>query len=553
MEAETHKNLPICWDIIFDKLNNPSDRDSISLVCKEFLSITNLIQESLTVISPSINVLVNLLHRFPNSKKIQLMNFQGDLNRAIQVISQSGLNLEELDLSHNENLPDVCLQNLSSAMKNLKILDCSHSSMKDPDLLKIANYFPQLEDINISYSCVDLTDQGIEFLASNLKRLRKVDVTGNTCITDKSVISLSLNCHFLEQFIADSPVAKFEIGSFGVENSIDLPKNLVSLKFTNLKISDQFLQSVAKAEIPLTELSLLFCKSYTFSGISSLLRSHPCLKSLALFGADFLTNEHIDYLCQFLANLKTIKLNCCPLLSDSAFVTLSERCNLLSRLEIGNTCLGKEELINDDHPVKNYAVRFLRLWSIQFLCSAYLRKVLLICPNLEKLDLSNCFRGTELLDVADILDYSPRINSLVLNQCRHLRFCREQAKASKLEKLVAMYSGINDEILAMIGRNSPGLLYLDLEECKNVTEKGVKAVIESCKRLRYLNLSGCLNVNVDVLEYIVQNEPSLRRLVSPSCKYPKEDDQKYFLQRNCLVTRAVDIMESLPKCLFVYR
>ncbi|XP_074294263.1 F-box/LRR-repeat protein 14-like [Silene latifolia] len=549
MEAETHKNLPICWDMIFDKLNNPSDRDSISLVCKEFLSITNLIQESLTVFSPSINVLASLLRRFPHLKKIKLLNFQGDLNRAFH--------------------------NLGSTMKNLKILGCSRSSMKDSDLVKIANFFPQLEEINISDSyfphivdskIIAVTDEGIEFLASKLKRLRKVVLSGNRCISDKSLISLSLNCPFLQHIVAgystnitecgisfllrNSPrltslclMAHFKIGSFGVENSINFPKHLVSLKFVSLNISDEFLHSVAKAQIPLTELTLSFCKSYTFSGISSLLHSHRYLRSLALLGAEFLTNEHIDYLCQFLLNLSSIQLYCCPLLSDSAFVMLSERCNLLSRLEIGYSCVGSEEW-NNVRPLKNLAIRSLNLSSNQFLGSANLRKVQGIFPNLEKLNLSKCFQGTEMLDVADILDYSHTVKSLELNECRQLTFSREKAKVSKLEKLVAKYSGINDEVLAMIGRNSPRLLYLDLEDCENITEKGVKEVIESCKRLRYLSLSGCSNVNVDVVEYIVDNEPSLRRLISPSCGYPEEEDQIYLLQ-DCLVTRGVDYEEFI--------
>ncbi|KAH9624801.1 hypothetical protein KSS87_007539, partial [Heliosperma pusillum] len=205
-------------------------------------------------------------------------------------------------------------------MKNLKILSCSRSSIKDSDLVRIADFFPQLEEINVSESffphivdgkIIAVTDEGIEFLASKLKRLRKIDLSGNRCISDKSLISLSFSCPFLQQIVAgystniteygisfllhNSPrltslclMAHFKIGSFGVEDSINFPKHLVSLKFSTLTISDEFLHSVAKAQIHLSELTLSFCKSYTFSGISSLLHSHRSLKSLALLGADFL-------------------------------------------------------------------------------------------------------------------------------------------------------------------------------------------------------------------------------------------------------------------------
>ncbi|KAK9670071.1 hypothetical protein RND81_13G174800 [Saponaria officinalis] len=423
MEAEITEKITVYWEIIFDKLNHAADLDSISLVCKEFLPVTNSIRYSLAVFSPSVRVLIRLLRRFPHIKKLQLMNFGGDLNKAILEIARSGLNLEELDLSCNRDLPDVYLEKLGSCMKNLKILCCSRSCLTDTDLVRISNLFPQLEELDISESSfpriidgkmIAVTDEGVEFMSSNLKRLRRIDISGNQCISDKSLISLSSNCALLRKIAV-----------------VDPPQYLQSLKLSNVKISDEFLRSVAAAHIPLTDLALLFCNGYTFTGISSLLHSYRSLKSLALLGAEFLTNEHIGYLSPFLLNLSSIQLHNCPLLSDSAFVTLSERCRLLTRLEIG----------------------------------------------------------------------------------------------------------INDDVLTMIGKKSPGLLHLDLEDCENITEKGVTEVVKCCTRLRYLNLSVCFNVSVDVVELIVNNRPSIRRLMLPSSVYPEEEDQENLLQRGCLVTK----------------
>ncbi|KAK9670067.1 hypothetical protein RND81_13G174600 [Saponaria officinalis] len=455
-------------------------------------------------------------------------------------------------------------------MKNLKILCCSHSSLTDADLVRISNLFPQLDELDISKSSfpriIDgkitaVTDDGVEFLSSKLKKLRRIDLSGNRCISDKSLVSLSSNCPLLQKIAVGYCMsvteygisyllhnnrhltslvlrAHFKIDSFGVRDSVDPPQYLQSLKLSNVNISDEFLHSVAEAHIPLTDLALLFCNGYTFTGISSLLHSYRSLKSLALLGVEFLTNEHIGYLSPFLLNLSSIQLHSCSLLSDSAFVTLSERCPLLSRLEMGCSCLGIEEW-KDDSPVTNFTIRSLNLSFNSYLGSSGLRRVLNIYPNLEELKLSACFRGTEQLNIADILDCSSSVKSLELNRCNNLTFSGEKAKISKLERIVAIWSGINDDVLTMIGKTSPGLLHLDLKDCENITEEGVKEVVKRCTRLRYLNLSGCFNVNVDVVEHIVNNRPSIRRLVSPSHVYPEEVDQGKLLQQGCLVTRGV--------------
>ncbi|KAL9229483.1 hypothetical protein vseg_004945 [Gypsophila vaccaria] len=570
MEVNIPKKQPICWEIILDKLDHAADQDSISLVCKEFLSVTNSIRDTIAVVNPSIHVLTRLLQRFPHLKKIQLVNFLGDLNEAILEIAQSGLKIEELDVSCTTDLRVVCLENLSSRMKNLKILCCSRSSLTDTDIVRISNLFPQLEELDISESLfpniVDgkitaVTDEGIEYLTSKLKRLRRINVLGNQHISDKSLISLASNCALLQQVVAgygrgvtrygvsfllhNSPHltslvlnAYIKIDPFVVNGSADLPKYLQSLHLTSVTVSDEFLHSVAQAHIPLTEFCLSYCKSYTFTGISSLLHSYQSLKSLALIGASFLTNKHIDYLSPFLLNLISIQLSFCPFITDLAFDMLSERCPLLSRLEVSNSCLGREKQRNNS-PVMNFTIHSLNISSNSFLDSSCLRRVLNICPNIEKLHLSACFQFPGQLNIADILDCSGSVKSLELNRCNHLTFSGEKANISRLERIAAVCSGINDDVLTMIGMKSPGLLHLDLRDCRNITEKGVKEVVKFCTRLRYLNLSGCINVNVDVVQHIVNNRPSVRWLVSPSRLYPEKEDQECLLQQGCVVTRGV--------------
>lgn len=203
---------------------------------------------------------------------------------------------------------------------------------------------------------------------------------------------------------------------------------------------------------------------------------------------------------------------------------------------MGEAILGRE-VYNYDEFVKNLRIISLNLSNNLYLSSYALRRLLNTCP-IQRLNLSNF---QEQLDVADILECRSGIKTLALTGCRRLRFSREGAEVSNLQRLDAEHSGIDDQVLAMTGRNCPGLVHLDLENCENVTEEGVKEVVKSCKTLRSLNPSGCSNMNYNIISWIVTfSRPSLTQLVSPSYSYPGNEQQKYFIHCGCIIYRGVD-------------
>jgi hypothetical protein len=96
-------------------------------------------------------------------------------------------------------------------------------------------------------------------------------------------------------------------------------------------------------------------------------------------------------------------------------------------------------------------------------------------------------------------------------------------------------SGIDDSSLYMISKNCFGLLQLDLRYCCNITEKGVKHVVEKCTQLREINLQGCNKVGVDVVDLMVSIRPSLRKINPPPRFHFSESRVKHFLLHGCLV------------------
>ncbi|XP_021732141.1 F-box/LRR-repeat protein 2-like [Chenopodium quinoa] len=528
-EKESTELLDECWEMIFDRLEHESDRESITLVCKRFLSL----------------------------------------------LYESGLDLEELlDVSHDRKQPAVWLEELGSKMQNLKVLRFA-SGQGDADLVRVAESFPELEELQIGdcrnrgdYHTIAVTGEGIDYLSSKLKRLRKIDISEKQpkpYISDKSLVSLSKNCALLEQIklhycysVTESGIsflinnshhlnslhlfAYIRIGSFGTKGCTNFLTNLRSLRLQWVDISDEFLISIVEARIPLTDLALTYSKNYAFTGfLRLLLYTSQFLKSLKLGEVEFLTNEHIEHLSPFLQNLTSIKLIDCSKLSESAFVMITQTCPRLHHLKMTNSSLRRENYNYDGLEKKNCAIKHLDLSSHQNFSHSVLKRLLTICSGVEKLKLRDCcFLLSDRLNVYDILECNRRLVKLDISRSHHLKYSGKNMESSMLEELIARNAWVEDDFLTKLAMISPRLIHLDLEGCRRVTDEGVKGVVKSCKRLRYLSISSCKNVDFSIIAWIVIIRPSLRKLVSPSQKYPDDEYQKLFLQRGCLVLKGLE-------------
>uniref|UniRef100_A0A803LMW3 F-box/LRR-repeat protein 15-like leucin rich repeat domain-containing protein n=1 Tax=Chenopodium quinoa TaxID=63459 RepID=A0A803LMW3_CHEQI len=567
--------------MIYNRLDHASYQQSFTLVCKRFLKITNSRRVSINFSSNTpITILCRLLERFSNLKKIKVCNFKGETYEAILEIARSGLDLEELiALSYRRSYPKFWLEELGSNMKNLKVLKFTGAE-GDADFVRVADTFPQLEDLHIEDEAphfISVTDEGIDYMSSKLKRLRKIDLSHKSRISDKSLISLSKNCPLLEQIeiqncnsVTQEGISflvtnshhlnlldicnYLKIETFGVKGSTNFLTNLRSLKLQHVDILDEFLFSIIEARIHLTNLALMNCKSYTFTGISRLLQhSSQSLKSLELGGSrgvKFLTNEHIDYMSSFLQNLTSITLFNCSKLSDSAFVMITQRCPRLCHFVMTGSSLGKEEHNYDGLMEENRAIKYLDLSSHREVRPTALKRLLNICPEVEKLKLQDCFfLPDDQLNVPDILECNRSLVELNLTGSHPITVKDTELESSVLEKLIVKISMINDISLKKLGKISPRLIHLDLTRCSEVTAEGVKEVVKSCKRLIYLSISCCENVDINVIPWIVTNRPSLKKLLSSSRCYPDDKTHKLFLQRGCLVLKDPSFIPKGDKLL----
>ncbi|KAL6953576.1 hypothetical protein U1Q18_044067 [Sarracenia purpurea var. burkii] len=362
MAKKCNHNLPDeCWELILNRLDHHSHLEAPSLACKRFLSITNELRTHFAV-NPTIFIrggtLSKLFARFRHLKSIDLSGFRRQIYRLILEIAVSDLKLESLDVSNNKCLSLECWKLLGSKMKSLRVLKCSYLRFfRDIELVAIAKSMPWLEELDISFPVVDLdldrdgfpvyqrplspgevglTDEGIKVLLLKLGVLRKIDISGNHFLTDKSLFALSSNCVFLKEIVIlrcplvtqhniefvmrnNSQLSSISVGKIEISrsslyylpilDSFTSARGLSTLYIHDSLVPDEFLYSLAKAGFLLKRFSLSRCSNFTFSGISSLLYTHRSIEYLSFTGVVFVTDKLMSDLSKYLTSLTDSKVS----------------------------------------------------------------------------------------------------------------------------------------------------------------------------------------------------------------------------------------------------
>ncbi|KAG5537459.1 hypothetical protein RHGRI_024777 [Rhododendron griersonianum] len=455
---ERCKELPEeLWDSILNRLaldhDDYRDLQLPSLVCKQFLSITNKIRRKFVANAYVCEALCRALERFRNLKEIELSHLGtlSDVNYPVLKIAYSGLDLQSLCFYRFPISPSVdSFRRLGSAMNNLKILRCSEfDSLRDLDLVHITDALPRLEELDIrcnrnmedgpwevpypKLSDQFVTDAGIEATSGNLQGLRRIDISGNYCCSDLSLIALSSNCVLLNEIKCrgcniigrgidwvlshSTNLTSLQAGFHGSSGNSAFPFDDTEISATGLRELDirgsgdkeQLLRSIAKAGIPLEKLSLTL--SLCRGGVTTFLRSCPTLKHLILWGAYQFNDDFMRDICPCLPKMESIELQGCYSLTATTFLVFAKECPALSKITLRHGSLGH---IQDDFAVnmeRNYRVIYLDLTSNMDLEDKLLKDIVVTCPNLQTLKVWGCSQLTKGC-LEEILKCCPQIKHL---------------------------------------------------------------------------------------------------------------------------------------------
>jgi len=322
-------------------------------------------------------------------------------------------------------------------------------------------------------------------------------------------------------------------------NSLRNLKGLTCLDLSSSHISDHLLSSLAQQGLPLKRLSLKNCMGYSYAGIFCLLSKCRFLQHLDLQYSFFLDDQYLAGLSLVLGNLVSINLSHCRDITELTLLSLVKKCPFLSEIRMKYTGIG-------NIPEKNYnslmdfvvypQVKSLYLAHNPWLKNECIKILASLFPNLQVLDLKDCHCHRIFEGIVEVLRCC-KITHLNLRSFSTLNLLSMNFQVPKLEVLNLSKTKIDDETSYVISKSCCGLLQLDLELCDRITEKGVRHVVENCKRLRVINLWDCHNVCADVNFWMMMviSRPSLRKIMAPSHFFPHDDKWKPLLDHGCHV------------------
>ncbi|XP_058741952.1 F-box/LRR-repeat protein 3-like [Vicia villosa] len=416
-----------CWECIFKFLINHGTDDtrgryfhlkSLSIVSKQFLSVTNRFRSSLTIYNPT----CQFFHRFSNIASLDLSYYDGDLDHLLVQISRFPLKITSLNISNQLRIPVKGLRAFSKNITTLTSLLCSNiTTIYDTDILSVADFFPLLEELDLSkptkFKFGKTAFFSAEALSLALPKLRKVNLSHNSYISNELLFHLCKNCKLLQEVtvIKCNSITISDIAadlherptlsslSFSASYSDSLTssfidsllslKGLTSLDLFIMEISDELLSSIAMEGLPLTRLGLRNCAGYSYNGIFSLLSRCPCIQHLNLQTAFFLNNQHVAKLSLFLGDLISINLSRCKRLTESALFALVRNCPSLIEINMEGTSIGKESISNYNSSmdrIVNSQLKSLYLAYCDGLRDETIIRFSSIFSNLQLLDLNFC-------------------------------------------------------------------------------------------------------------------------------------------------------------------
>ncbi|CAJ2656383.1 unnamed protein product [Trifolium pratense] len=243
-----------CWELVFKHLLiNDDDYNSLSLVSKQFLSITNRLRSSLTIKSynQTTQQVLHLIGRFP---KLTSLNFYGhhDLDSILPKLYTFPFRLTSLKLSVIRTIPASGLVAFSIT-STLNSLTCSHTKfLHSAHMGIIGECFPELQRLDLS-NCKNIYVRSLPRLLKECCNITHLNLTAS------SIIPLST--------MMDFQVPTLEV-----------------LNLSRTTVNDQTLYIITKTCSEIVQPSLDYCDYVTYKGVKLVLRNCKQLREINLKG-----------------------------------------------------------------------------------------------------------------------------------------------------------------------------------------------------------------------------------------------------------------------------
>ncbi|XP_024515660.1 EIN3-binding F-box protein 1 [Selaginella moellendorffii] len=365
-------------------------------------------------------------------------------------------------------------------------------------------------------------------------------------VTDIGLTTIGICCNALRGLtLWDCP----NVGDSSLESiarGCRLLQSLDLLKCPN--VSDAGLEAVSRGCLRLSNLSIESCDGIGNAGIKAIAKSCCYLQTLSLSRCSNINSHAITSVSKHCVALKKLKLEKIGI-NDRGLAFLTHHCKSLTKLVFSGLDVTQEGFISLALPdglkyLKVIVLNACHGVTDQFLSSlgkscSYLNRLLLIdcdnitdqglcafvdgCQRLRGLHIEKC-RSITYAGLASVLTTTAEtLKSLQVCKCSGIQDSSLTAsasfKCSGLKSLVVNHSeGIGNRCLEMAGFVFPAVQHLDLCGISKLSDTGLLAFLEtSGSSLVFLNLSDCVELTDKAIVGVSRKCFELQTVILDGC------------------------------------
>ncbi|XP_076047587.1 uncharacterized protein LOC143029082 isoform X2 [Oratosquilla oratoria] len=382
-----------------------------------------------------------------------------------------------------------------------------------------------LESVHLM-SCDQLTKSGVQLLCENQKNITDLDLSLSSRLTDHAVIAV---CRHLSKLKSLNLRRCQGITEHGIRELSQL-KCLESLDISHLisVTSESLEHALGKEQRPLLRWLNLGSLGLNWQTVVSIVEQSPNLQHLDLsLCTHGVVDKCVQTISKSLPHLKYLNLNGCALTTDIGYAGHS----LGQSLDVNSDTLGigglsleglglkvkdpykvplglkAEREIHEEAEIKKY----LELNIHEFHSTGY---GIVNLIGLQELNLCGCVRVTDLTLIHAL--HLRELKYLNLSHCPQigeagLIMMAKQCPSLEVLLLVEVGNTTDGAILA-IAHHLKRIKTLDLQRCVLLTNDALDSLGSGCPGLHYLDVSGCTNMTLEEVFRLQQRLPRLVNL-----------------------------------------
>ncbi|CAN6467153.1 unnamed protein product [Victoria cruziana] len=519
---------------ILEKLTDPSDRKSWSLVSRSFYALESQHRKCLR--PRRSDFLPSLLGRYRNIRCVDFSlcprvsdDFLLALSRICRYtlasvdLSQSKffthvgishlavncVSLVEIDVSNGTHLTDVAAEAISKAsnLQTLRMGRCKQ--ITDLGIGCIAVGCRKLRTLVLKW-CLGIGDLGIGLVAIKCKELRSLDLS-YVQITEACIASL-VRLEYLEDLTL---VGCFGIDDDGLKVLKKECKSLKALDMSNCQnIGPSGLSYFASCATSLQQLTLAYC-THVSDSLAYSLRNLPKLQCLRLDGCQ-VSCSGLRVIGDWCTSLQELSLCKCEGVLDDGLCSLLEKLKELKKLDI--TCCRKITCLSVMAITKCKQLFCLKMET----CSSVSKECFKLLGEqlhlLEEIDLTD-----NEVDDEGLRSFTScsELRSLKIGICSNITNNGLVHISGSCWKLVELdlyrVAAVDDTVVGAIAHNCPILQKVNMSYCTKITDGSMK-FLSRCHRLSEIELRGCPLVSSAGLASLAVGCKLISKLDIKKCK-----------------------------------